>query len=166
MAETVRINFVTGAARRYVPEIEALAAIPERVASAVGALGEGAFRHAPAEGEWSPARIVGHLIAYSRQSRENLQRMAWMTDPVLRMTDDAGEAERHAWESREQAQLLGWLAETIAESVHLLEELPDASWGRAGLHPTAGRRAIVEQVRAMVAHCEEHAGQLERARGG
>lgn len=164
MADTLRINFVTGAPRRYVAHVESLSAVPDRVEGALAGLQAAAMRHEPPGGEWSALRIVGHLIAYARQSYENLNRMAWMTDPIIKMTDDEGADEMYAWALQEPAQLFEWLRESIAESVELLKELPDSSWGRPGQHPEAGRRSVRQQVQAMVAHFEEHIADLEARR--
>ena len=164
MADTLRINFVTGAPRRYVAEVEALAAVPDRVEGALAGLQAAALRRAPAEGEWSALRIVGHLIAYARQSHENLTRMAWMTDPIIKSTDDEGADEMYAWELQEPSQLFAWLTESVHESIELLKELPDSSWGRPGQHPESGRRSVRQQVVAMVDHFNEHIDQLEASR--
>ncbi|MSQ36608.1 MAG: DinB family protein [Dehalococcoidia bacterium] len=164
MAETVRINFVTGAVRRYVPEIEALRAIPTRIDEAIAGQPMGWLRTADAEGEWAPARVVGHVIAYVEQSHENLYRMAAMTDPVLKLADDAGVAATAGWEHMPGGSLMERLEAAVARCVEVLAELPDASWGRPGLHPTGGRRSIVQQVRLVTAHCVEHAVQLEGMR--
>lgn len=87
-----------------------------------------------------------------------------MTDPIIKPTDDEGAAAAHGWESQDAARLLGWLTESIGESVELLKELPDASWGRPGQHPEDGRRSIHQHVVAMAAHCAEHIAGLEGAR--
>lgn len=164
MADTLRINFVTGVARRHMAELEALAAMPDRVQGALAGLAPAAMRRPLAEGEWSALRIVGHLIAYARQSHENLTRMAWMTDPIIKSTDDEGADEMYAWEMQEPGQLFAWLTESVHESVELLKELPDSSWGRPGQHPESGRRSVRQQVLAMVDHFNEHIEQLEASR--
>ena len=163
MPETVRINFVTGAVRRYVAEIESVATLPERVTLATAGQSAAWFRE-PSQGDWCPARVIGHLVTYVRQSRENLYRMAFMTDPTIKNADDAGEAEIHAWETQTREQLLPQLEQAVAEVTHLLKELPDSSWGRPGQHPMAGRRSIKQQVRGMANHFNEHVAQLEGMR--
>ncbi|RLT35856.1 MAG: DinB family protein [Chloroflexi bacterium] len=160
MASTLRINFVTGGARRYVPLIQELARIPDRIDVAMTATSVAAG----GEGDWTPSRVVGHLVAYARQSHENLRRMAWMTDPLIKSVDDAAQAEQHQWDQQTRARLLGWLTEAVAESVDLLAELPDSSWGRPGQHPASGRRSIRQQVQGMIDHFEEHIAQLESMR--
>lgn len=164
MPETVRVNFVTGAVRRYIPEIEALRAVPERIGAVITEQPMGWLRASPADGEWVPARVVGHVIAYVEQSHENLYRMAFMTDPVLKFADDAGVAESAGWEHMPGGLLLERLEAAVARCVELLAELPDASWGRPGIHPMGGRRSIAQHVRAVTAHCMEHVAQFEALR--
>lgn len=164
MASPVRINFVTGAARLHMPEIEAIATMPERLEGVFAGQGTAWTRQAHIEGEWTPARILGHLIAYTQQQRENLYRMSFMTDPVIKMTDDEGEAEINNWDSQAAPALLERLGEAVGEVVHLLKELPDASWGRPGQHPEDGRRSIKQQTQYIAAHFEEHIAQLESYR--
>lgn len=167
MPESVRINFVTGATRRYVADVEALAGIPARLEAAVAGQRADWYRfNGGVEGAWPPARVLGHMIAYTRQTRENLHRMSWMTDPVLNVMDDGAEAERNSWEAREPERLLEWFSEAVAETVELLKELPDSSWGRPGQSPSFGRRSIRQSVRAAARHLDEHVAQLEAlARG-
>jgi hypothetical protein len=157
--ETFRINFVTGAVRRYIPNIEAVAAVPDRV-EAVTAV----RRAAPAEGEWSAERIVGHLIAYAAQQHENLYRMANMTDPIIKLTDDEGEDQRNNWDSHDAGQLIERLRAEIAKTVELLSDLPDASWGRPGQHPEDGRRSIRQHTVRMAEHFDEQIAQIEALR--
>ena len=158
--ETFRINFVTGAVRRYVPNIEALAAVPDRI-EAVLARQRQARTGEPTEDEWSPARIVGHLIAYAAQQHENLYRMANMTDPIIKLTDDEGEDARNNWAMHDAARLVETLREEIARTVELLKDLPDASWGRPGQHPEDGRRSIRQHTVRMAEHFDEHIAQIE-----
>ena len=158
-----RIDFVTGAVRRYVGDVDAVARAGERARALLAGRGAAEAQAEPAPGEWSACRILGHVVVYARLLRDQLTRTAWMTDPVLPVADDAAEAERHAWERRDPALLLGWLDEEIEAIGDLLKHLPDSSWGRAGLHPVLGRRAIVQQVRGGVAHFETHLDQIEAA---
>ena len=163
MPETIRINFVTGAVRQYVPEIEAISELPALVAAATDGRNP-AWMREPADVSWSPARVVGHLVAYTWISRENLYRMAYMTDPIIKRVDDEGQYAIHQWDSQTRDALLEQLEAGIAEVTHLLKELPDASWGRPGQHPDDGRRSIKQHARAMRAHFDDHLAQLEKMR--
>jgi hypothetical protein len=157
-----RTDFVTGAAQRYLPDIEALAAVPDRVAAAIAGKPAEALRRSPAEGDWSPLRIVGHMVAYARGTRVHLQQMATMTDPLLKPIDDAAEAAANDWESQDPARLLDQLREAVSGSVDVLKWVPDSSWGRAGVHPLGGRRSIRQHAQRAVSHFESHVEELGR----
>ena len=167
-----RIDFVTGNAQRYLPHVEALAAIPDRVEALLAGHSSADLRRRPTaagdggdrgEDGWSPARIIGHMISSARHGRERLYNSVWMTDPVFVEYDDEQEARDNDWESSDGAALL---LEALAETVQVLKELPDASWGRAGIHPSQGRRSIRQQVQSQLDHYDEHIAQLARALEG
>ena len=158
-----RIDFVTGAVRRYVADVDALTRVAERTRGLLEGRRAEEVQAEPAPGEWAAARTLGHMIASLRVLRDQLTRMAWMTDPVLPVVDDAAEAERHDWGSQDPLRLLRWLSEEIEAIEALLKQLPDSSWGRAGVHPTMGRRSIRQAVRGAVGHLEGHVDQVEAA---
>ena len=158
-----RIDFVTGAVRRYLAEVDALTRVAERTRELLEGRRVEEVQAEPAPGQWAAARTLGHMIASVRVLRDQLTRMAWMTDPVLPIVDDAAEAERHDWGSQDPARLLRWLSEEIEAIAELLKYLPDSSWGRAGVHPTMGRHSIRQAVRGAVGHLGGHVDQVEAA---
>ena len=158
-----RIDFVTGAVRRYVGEVDAVARLGVRASALLRGQGAAAVHAEPAPGEWPASRALGHVISYLRALRDQVTRMAWMTDPVLPVVDDEAEAESNAWTSQDPEQLLASLNEEIEGIEELLKRLPDSSWGRAGLHPGMGRRSVVQQVRGAVGHLDGHLDQVEAA---
>lgn len=161
-----RIDFVTGAVRRYVDDVDAVARLGARAGELLEGRRAAALHAEPAEGEWSASRTLGHMIAYLRALQDQVTRMAWMTDPVLPVVDDEAEAERNAWTSQEPEQLLAALTGEVEAIEELLKHLPDSSWGRAGLHPMMGRRSIIQQVRGAVGHLDGHLDQVEAALAG
>lgn len=163
MPESIRINFVTGAPRRYVADVEALAGAPARLEAAAAGQ-SAAWMRAPLEGGLSPARVIGAMIEHARQTRENLVRMAWMTDPMLVAPPEGTPNDVHSWEARDPSRLLGWFAEAVSEAVDLLKELPDSSWGRPGQTPIHGRRSIRQTVRDAADHYEAEVAKLVAAR--
>lgn len=170
MAQTVdrvelsnRTDFVTGAVRQYLADAEALGGVAERVKRLLDGVPLDRLRREPDAEEWSVLRVIGHMIAYARTTRGHLYQMATMTDPLLQPADDAAEAERNAWEMQSPSQLLQTLAEELGATVTMLKDIPDSSWGRAGLHPIAGRRSIRQTVRRGIGHYDSHIEQIERA---
>ena len=111
-----RIDFVTGAVRRYLPDADALTEIAGKVQALVESHDAASLRNEPGEGEWSALRTLGHMIAYARVLHDQLDRMAYMTDPVLPLTNDAAVAEREGWESRAPAELAALFNDAIGEA--------------------------------------------------
>ena len=122
-----RIDFVTGAVRRYVDDVDAVARLGVRASELLEGRRAAALHAEPAEGEWSASRTLGHMIAYLRALQDQVTRMAWMTDPVLPVVDDAAEAGRNAWTSQEPEQLLASLTGEVEAIEELLKHLPDSS---------------------------------------
>ena len=112
--QSIRVNFVTGAVRRYLPQVEALAAIPARTAAAVEEGSPSWFAGHDAIGDWSPARVVAHMIAYATATYEHIYRMAWMTEPNLNLHDESAAADAEEWQRHNAEHLLYRLAEEIA----------------------------------------------------
>ena len=162
-----RIDFVTGNARRYLPDVESLAAIPDRLERMLAGHSYADLRtSSDDDGQPTVLRVIGDMSGYARHDHHALHRMVWMTDPIVEPWDADAEATDEAWEARDSARLLGWLTETLTETVELLKDLPDASWGRPGLFPEAGRRSIRQQVRASVEHYRSQLDRLEASLGG
>ena len=164
MPESLRINFVTGVTLRYAADVEALAELPGRLEAAFEGQSSTWVRAPLRSSDWSPARTAGHLIAYARQTHENLYRMANMTDPLVKEPDDIGSAEQNSWEARDQSRLVQWFAETIADTVELLKHLPDSSWGRPGQSPLSGRHSVRQVAREAARHMGEHIAAIEASR--
>lgn len=151
-----RIDFVTGNALIYLPEVESLATVPDRVE----ALALRAGTRAETSGR-GLTRILGDLVAYAEHDRVALHRMAWMADPVIRPLDLEAAAEAEQWATKRPADLLDRFTKAIAETVDLLKDQPDAAWGRAGLFPE--RRSFRQQVRRSAAHYEVELAALTAA---
>lgn len=152
-----RIDFVTGNALIYLPEVESLATVPDRLEALVQQGGATGSR-ADAGGR-GVARILGDLVAYAEHDQVALHRMAWMSDPVIRPLDLNAAAETEQWATKRPADLLDRFTQAIAETVDLLKDQPDAAWGRAGLFPE--RRSLRQQVRRSAAHYEAELGALQ-----
>lgn len=154
-----RIDFVTGNAQIYLPDVEALAVVPDRLETLIAGRSSGELRRAGPEGR-SAARVIGDMVAYARQDQRALRRMAWMTDPQIPALDLEEAEKAEFWESHSAPELLEWLTAALAATVELLKDQPDAAWGRAGLFEE-GRRSIRQRVRESAEF--HHAGLAEIA---
>lgn len=161
-----RIDFVTGAPERHMHLVEALGAIPDRLEAVLAGHSTGELQAAPSGDEWAAARILSHMISYARRNHEFIYRIVWMTDPVREPWDE--DAEEQGWESLDGAALVAALRAAIGETVELLSETPDASWGRPGIaggrgadHGGGTRRSLRRQVGDHTAHLEQHLDHIE-----
>ena len=156
-----RIDFVTGAPEQYMPLVEELGAIPDRVEQLVTGYTTRDLQRAPSEDEWSAGRVLAHMVSYAIHNGEFIRQIAWMTDPRRRAWDEAGEVVAQGWTSQNGATLAEALRESIAETIDLLSSTPDASWGRPGTVPGRGRRSLRQQLRGHIDHLVEHLEQIE-----
>ena len=60
-------------------------------------------------------------------------------------------------------EALAALQRRRSEVVTLLSALSPAEWQRGGIHPSRGRRTLVEWVSSLAAHDDNHLDQLRRA---
>ena len=156
-----RIDFVTGAPRRYMPLVDQLATVPDRVEAVLSAHAGASLTRTPVEGGWPPARALAHMLSYARHNGTFIAMIAHMTDPIRSASDEDATIAAEGWLNFDAAHLVAALRAETAPTVELLSGTPDASWGRPGQHPTAGRRSLRQQVRAHLDHMSEHIVQLE-----
>lgn len=155
-----RIDFVTGNAQQYLPEVEALATVPDRAEVALSGHASSDLNAAPAEGEWSAGRILQHMAFYAAEYGHNLRRMAWQEGPEIAIWDEDETIAQHGWASLGGSALIDALTEQLTQSVELLKDLPDAWWGRPGIHPRVGLFSIRQFVRRQNNHFDGHIEQL------
>ena len=157
-----RIDFVTGAPEQYMPLVQELSLIPERVERLVAGSTARDLQRSASEGDWAPSRVLAHMISYAIHNGEFIRQIAWMTDPRRRPWDEDAEVAAQGWSNKNGTTLLEALREPIAETIELLSGTPDAQWGRPGTVPGRGRRSLRQQLRAHLDHLDEHIVQLEQ----
>jgi len=156
-----RIDFVTGAPEKYMPLVEELGTIPDHIESLVSSCTAREIQQKNSADSWSIARILAHMLSYTRHNSEFIRQIAWMTDPQRRPWDEVAEITEQDLANKNGTELSKALRESIAETVELLSNTPDASWGRPGTVPGRGRRSLRQQLRSDINHLVEHVEQIE-----
>ncbi len=156
-----RIDFVTGAPEKYMPLVQDLTRISERLEPLVASYTGRDLQQAGSEDEWSPSRVLAHMISYAVHNGEFINQIVWMTDPRRRAWDEDAEVSSEGWASKNGATLLEALREPLNETIELLSGTPDASWGRPGTVPGRGRRSLRQAVQGHIDHLNEHIDQIE-----
>jgi uncharacterized damage-inducible protein DinB len=127
-----------------------------------------AWRRRPAEGEWSAAEIVGHLIELEPYWAREAGRLA--ANPgadVGRGLDDpirlSGPVSGQALSAKEARTLLAQAGEAAAE---MLRKIPDSGWGSSGTWrgTTMTVADLVEQH--LTEHVRQHVDQAVAALEG
>lgn len=130
--------------------VRRLAAVPDRLAAAARSAAD---RPVPA-GEWGPPEVVRHLIA--------VEDVVWHTR--LRQLAAADRptwpwVEPEPWQGNPGAtldELLATYAARRGETVEILDDFDEATWGRTGVHATWGEIDVPALMVRAVDHDDEH----------
>ncbi len=113
----------------------------------------------PAPGEWSVAELLGHLwdgeLAYAFRARAIL---AQDTPPLLGYDQEAWAALPHP----PFGELLDAFAVLRAANLALVRGIPQALWGRIGIHEERGPTSFRLLTETIAGHDRAHFRQLEQ----
>jgi hypothetical protein len=130
--------------------LDALAAFPDRVASAARAAATGPV----APGEWTPEQVVRHLVAVESDVHQaRLRDLATVAEPRWTWTEPG------PWSGEPDLDLDGVLrrlAERRGETLAVVGALDETGWARTGQHATFGTLDVAGVLRNAVDHDEEH----------
>ena len=137
-----------------------LAATPDAIAKALGAIGQEKRSTPPASGKWSPAQIVSHLadceIAFGFRLRQTLAE----DEPIMQPFDQDKWAATYGGISASQA--LAAFTAMRAWNLRLIEGALPAAAGRKTKHPERGTMTFETIVETMAGHDLNDLGQLHR----
>jgi hypothetical protein len=140
--------------------VERLAATPGRMAALAGGRSPEELSAKPEDGEWSAVQVLAHLRASDDILSPRLVAMLVLEEPPLPAFDDRRWEAVMAYAEADFQELLATFTFRRAELVRVLRGLAPADWQRAGLHEAHGRITLLETLRHLVEHEEEHGLQL------
>ena len=137
-----------------------IAETPERLRTALEALGDEGLERALAPGKWSARQILCHLadceIAFAFRLRQALAEDHHMIQPF----DQDGWARNYgAYDAR---QAWGVFAALRKWNLRLIESQPAAAWSKRLTHPERGEMTFQTVIETMAGHDLNHLGQIER----
>jgi hypothetical protein len=141
-----------------------LAAIPDRMARAVTGWSDGELRTAPAQAGWAAAEILAHVRASDDIMTPRIYMVLVRDGAPLPAYDDRKWAHVAGCATIEFRESLLPFALRRAEVVAVLRRARPDDWVRSGVHEEHGLTSLLELVRKLVQHEEEHCGQLESLR--
>jgi hypothetical protein len=159
--QTYRDELLAVAADR--DPLEVIAQTPARVRELVRGHDACALERRPAEGEWSAAEIIGHLLDDEIVNGVRLR----LTLTADRPSYPGNDPERWAELPKPPLDQLWQAWEGLrAYNLWLLRSIPRAEWGRVGLHAEQGPETVEVLIRKNAGHDLAHLNQLERCLAG
>jgi uncharacterized damage-inducible protein DinB len=140
--------------------IDALKNVPDRFRQEIESLPREALVWPPAEGSWSIAAVLTHLVINDVFWGQRLRQIVREHEPVVTpFTTDpliptggsptmAAHATLEQWQ-RDRLKLCAWL-----------ESLSPPDWQRAAFHQVYGRTTLEEQVQGLLEHDNDHMEQV------
>lgn len=141
--------------------IRQYAAGPARLRAALEAVPATALRWRPAPGEWSAHEIAVHCGDAETAGALRIRFLVADHDPLIVGYDEAAWATALDYHALPLEPALAAAEAARANTLPLLERLPDDAWARAGRHSASGRYTAEDWLRIYGVHLEEHAQQIE-----
>ncbi|HEY7831964.1 MAG TPA: DinB family protein [Ktedonobacterales bacterium] len=138
-----------------------LAAIPARIARAVAGWDAARLAAAPGAGVWSAQAILAHLRAADDILAPRAYMVLTRENPPLAAYDERRWAEVAGYGQADVRASLAVYTARRAELVLALRRLAPGDWARAGIHEARGLVTLLELMRGLAEHEEEHAAQIE-----
>lgn len=135
----------------------------EVVRAAVDGLSDAELDRRPADGGWTPRRVVHHLADSEMTSAVRLRRLLAEDAPEIDAYDEERFADVLFYDDRPIDASLRAFAAAREWSAQLLDRLGDDDWSRAGTHPEHGRYSVDDWLRLYAEHAHDHAAQIRRA---
>ncbi|HVS73605.1 MAG TPA: DinB family protein [Phycisphaerae bacterium] len=146
------------------PAVEAYAKGAGYVREAIAGLGPEDFRAVPVAGTWSIGQIVIHLMDSDLIASDRMKRVIAEENPTLIGFDESAFG-RNLFYEKQDPQVAAEIFRMNRElTAVILRNLPEAAFGRAGMHNERGRLTLGELVDLYVAHVNHHLGFIRHKR--
>jgi hypothetical protein len=116
-----------------------------------------------AEGEWTPAEILGHICDGARVWGGRMRRVAREEKPKLEAFDESMALRIAGYRWKRLEPLLAEFRIVSDDTLAFLRGLTPGDWTRVGRHPTLGRVSLGDLARIEMEHERDHARQLREA---
>ena len=146
--------------------IERLAATPGRIAAAAAGQTPERLATAPDADEWSPLVVLAHIRASDDIIAPRLVMMLVRDQPTLPAFDERRWGDVMAYAGSDFQELLATFTFRRAELVRVLRKLAPADWHRTGQHEARGSITMLDTLRSLASHEDEHALQIETLLAG
>jgi hypothetical protein len=127
-------------------------------------MSEDELRHRPADDEWSPKEIAGHLRDCEELFLDRLRLIERCHEPELSDIDVESYPTERGYQELDLDDVLLTFAALRRQTCYLLWSLTPDEWERRGIHPYRGSLSIMDVARDINRHDLTHLWQMQRAR--
>jgi hypothetical protein len=120
------------------------------------------FRPGPAA--WNIRQVVAHVCDAEVAATFRLRRVIAEDNPTLEAFDGEAWADRLDYARRKPSQSLETFRRLRQENYELLKALPPDAFARTGNHTEKGSITLLQLVKLIAVHPEDHAQQIRRIR--
>jgi len=135
---------------------------PARLRAALDRLPAAALQWRPATGKWSAHEVVVHCADSETNAAMRIRYVVGEKNPTIIGYDQDAWAEGLDYHAHPLEAAFAAVAAVRANTVPLLQRLPESAWARAGTHTEMGPYSADDWLRIYAAHLETHARQIER----
>lgn len=116
----------------------------------------------PAPGKWSAHEVVVHCADSETNASLRIRYLAAEKDPLIVGYDQEEWARTFDYHRHPADAAMATVEAVRANTVPLLERLPESAWTREGKHTESGRYTGEDWLNIYAAHVENHARQIDR----
>jgi hypothetical protein len=116
-----------------------------------------------AEGEWTPAEILGHICDGARVWGGRIRHVVCEEKPELESFDESMALRVAGYRWKRLEPLLAEFRIVSDDTLAFLRGLTPGDWTRVGRHPTLGRVSLGALARIEMEHERDHTRQLREA---
>ncbi len=145
--------------------LEILAGQDAALRTALRAISPRDHRTPEAEGRWSAAHIVPHLVDTEMAWAFRIRQVVVEDRPLMQGFDQGRWADEFAYADEELEESLRLLAALRRRNLRFFRALTDAQWERCGVHADRGPESLRDIARLLAGHDLRHLGQLQRIAG-
>jgi hypothetical protein len=140
---------------------QVIAGLPDELERLIGEAGDH-LRTRPAEGEWSPIEILGHLLdAEIVLAGRYRWILAHDRPPLIAYEQDLW-VERLRHQEDDPVEMLALFRALVRSHLRLWERTPEVERGRVGMHAERGPESYEQSFRMLAGHGLFHLAQLRR----
>ena len=134
---------------------------PARLKAALATVPAEALKWRPEPGECSAHEVVVHCADSETNAAARIRYLAAEADPVIVGYDEAEWARRFEYHDHPLEPALALVETVRANTVALIQRMPEEAWQRVGRHSESGRYSAEDWLRIYAEHLEIHARQIE-----